>query len=77
MADPDANTSTTKGSNPMTILSGYRTYIIAAFMLLAGVAQLLGIDLPNVDGQSAGQLIMEALAVAFLRRGISSETSKT
>jgi hypothetical protein len=39
--------------------------------------ELLGIDLPSVDGQSAGQLIMEALAVAFLRRGISSEINKS
>ncbi len=56
----------------MDFLVGYRTYIIAVFMLLAGVAQVLGIDLPAFDGQSAGTLIMEALAVIFLRHGLGT-----
>jgi lysozyme family protein len=63
-------------SDTMTVLAGYRTYIIAAGMLIAGISQLLGIDLPSLDGHSAGQLIMEALAVAFLRRGISNDIGK-
>jgi lysozyme family protein len=57
----------------MEWLSGYKTYIMGAFMLLAGLAQLAGLDLPALDGQSAGHLIMEALAVMFLRKGIKSE----
>ena len=58
----------------MDILSGYRTYIVAAFMLLAGVAQVLGIDLPSLDGGSAGSLILEALAIVFLRKGLKGGT---
>jgi len=57
-------------SNPMDILSGYRTYIAAAIMLATGIAQMLGIDLPSFDGQSAGQLVIEAIAIIFLRKGV-------
>ncbi len=60
----------------MDVLSGYRTYIVAGMMLLVGVAQVLGIDLPALDGQSAGQLVMEALAIIFLRRGIKSDIER-
>lgn len=56
----------------MDILSGYKTYIVAAFMLLAGVMQVLGIDIPSLDGGAAGSLVLEALAVIFLRKGIKS-----
>jgi hypothetical protein len=59
---------------PMTLgfLDGYKTYIIAVAMLLAGASQLLGVDLPSFDGQSAGHLLMEGLAVLFLRRGMKA-----
>jgi lysozyme family protein len=60
----------------MDFLTGYRTYIVAGVMLLAGVAQLLGIDLPALNTQSAGQMMMEALAIIFLRRGIKGDISK-
>jgi len=63
-------------SQTMAILAGYRTYIIAAFMLLAGLSQMLGIDLPSLEGSSAGQLIMEALAVIFLRRGLKADIGR-
>ena len=63
-------------SHIMAILAGYRTYIIAAFMLLAGLSQMLGIDLPSLEGSSAGQLIMEALAVIFLRRGLKGDIGR-
>ena len=60
----------------MDVLAGYRTYIIAAFMLLAGLAQVAGIDIPALDGQSAGQLFMEGLAIIFLRRGIKGDVAR-
>ena len=60
----------------MDILHGYKTYITAAIMLLAGLAQLLGIDLPALDGNAAGQLVMEALAVIFLRKGLKDDISR-
>lgn len=66
-------TSSQTWSDSMAMLSGYKTYIIAAFMLIAGLAQLLGVDLPTLDGASAGHLIMEALAVISLRKGLKSD----
>ena len=67
------STSSQPWSETMTALSGYKTYIVAAFMLLAGLAQVLGIDLPTLEGGSAGHLIMEALAVIFLRKGLKAD----
>ena len=57
----------------MDILNGYKTYITAAIMLLAGLAQVLGIDLPSLDSGASGHLIMEALAVIFLRQGLKGD----
>ena len=54
----------------LAFLDGYKTYLVAAAMILAGLSQLLGVDLPSFEGQSAGQLLMEGLAIFFLRRGI-------
>lgn len=54
----------------LTFLVGYRTYLVAAAMVLAAVAQLLGLDLPSFDGQSAGDLLMQAFAVIFLRKAL-------
>lgn len=66
----------TNWSTIVDILNGYKTYIVAAFMLLAGLAQLLGVDLPALDGASAGHLIMEALAVLFLRKGLKGDIGR-
>lgn len=63
-------------SETMSLLNGYKTYVVVVFMLLAGVAQLLGIDLPGLDGTSAGHLIMEALAVLFLRKGLKGDIGR-
>ncbi|WP_240232908.1 glycoside hydrolase family 108 protein [Devosia lacusdianchii] len=65
-----------KWSVIMEILNGNKTYIVAAFMLLAGLAQVLGIDLPALEGASAGHLIMEALAVIFLRKGLKGDIGR-
>jgi lysozyme family protein len=67
----------TKGETSMDVLSGYRTYIVAALMLLAGVAQVLGIEVPAMEGGSAGNLILEALAVIFLRRGLRGDIARS
>ena len=66
----------TQGNATMDMLNGYKTYITAAIMLLAGLAQLLGIDLPALDGGQAGHLIMEALAVIFLRKGLKGDIGR-
>lgn len=62
---------------PMNLLSGYKTYIIAAFMLLAGVAQIMGVELPALDGSSAGGLVLEALAVIFLRKSFKAGADRS
>lgn len=54
------------------LFDGAKTYVIAAAMVLAGAAQILGIDMPRFDGHSAGQLVLEGLAVLFLRRGLKT-----
>jgi hypothetical protein len=61
-----------KGRLPMTFLAGYRTYIVAAIMLLTGLSGLLGIDVPSFTGHAPGSLVMEALAFFFLRQGLKS-----
>lgn len=66
----------TNWSTTMDRFNGYKTYITAALMLLAGLAQVLGIDLPALDGGSAGHLIMEALAVIFLRKGLKGDLAR-
>jgi hypothetical protein len=38
--------------------------------VLAAVGQLLGVDIPSFDGHAAGQLLMEGLAILFLRKGM-------
>ncbi len=65
-----------KRRNGMNILSGYKTYIVALAMLIAGLGQMLGVDLAGFDQQSSGQLIFQALAILFLRRGLKSDISK-
>ncbi len=61
----------------MPDLKGYRTYIVSAAMLVAGAAQVAGVDLPALDGHSAGQLFMEGLAIMFLRNGLKSDKART
>ena len=61
-----------KGLPMLSFLSGYRTYIIAAAMLLTGLAGLLGVDIPSFTGQAPGNLVMEALAFFFLRQGLKT-----
>lgn len=67
------NINTSKRKPPMNILSGYKTYIVGIVMLLVGIGQALGVDLPGFDGQSASQLIMEGFAIVFLRKGLKTE----
>ncbi len=68
--------SKTQGDRTMDILSGYKTYIVAALMLLAGLTQMLGFDLPAMEGSSPGNLMLEALAILFLRRGLKGDIGK-
>ncbi|MGV8855325.1 MAG: glycoside hydrolase family 108 protein [Devosia sp.] len=74
-ATPSTTPKTTRNQT-MDFLNGYKTYITAALMLLAGIAQVLGIDLPTLDSGSAGHLIMESLAVIFLRQGLKTDIGR-
>ena len=77
-AGPDKTTANepTLWRTIMDMLNGYKTYFVALIMLLAGLAQVLGVDLPALDGGSAGHLIMEALAVLFLRKGLKGDIAR-
>lgn len=70
-AEIKSQTPTTRKPN-MNVLPGLKTYIVAAAMLIAGLAQVLGVDLPGFEDQSALHLMMEAMAVMFLRRGLKA-----
>lgn len=59
--------------NEMNLLSGYKTYIVAAIMLLTGLSGLIGVDIPAFDGHAPASLVMEALAFIFLRKGLKSD----
>ncbi|WP_338722970.1 glycoside hydrolase family 108 protein [Devosia sp. XK-2] len=76
LAEAPKSSSSTSGDWIMDILSGYKTYIVAAFMLLAGLAQMAGIDLPALESGSSGSLVLEALAILFLRRGLKGDIGK-
>jgi peptidoglycan hydrolase-like protein with peptidoglycan-binding domain len=65
-----------KGLSMITFLAGYRTYIVAALMLLTGIAGFLGLDIPSFTGEAPGNLIMEALAFFFLRQGLKIDAGK-
>ena len=71
MAGKD-NPPTTRRTE-MNLLTGYRTYIVAAIMLLIGLAGLLGIDVPSFEGHAPASLVMEALAFIFLRKGLKAD----
>lgn len=56
----------------LNILDGFKTYIVAAAMILAALSQLVGVDIPSFDGHAAGQLLMEGFAIMFLRKGVKA-----
>lgn len=76
LAATSGMSSSQKEETQMDILSGYKTYIVAALMLLAGIAQMLGVDMPAMEGGSSGSLMLEALAILFLRRGLKGDIGK-
>jgi len=56
----------------LAILDGFKTYLVAAAMILAALGQLVGVDIPSFDGHAAGQLLMEGFAILFLRKGMKA-----
>ena len=51
------------------MLDGYKTYIIAACMVAYAI---LGVILGKIDGNTVVATILEALAIAGLRKGVDS-----
>ena len=68
--------SPTIRTTQMTFLSGYKTYIVAAAMVVFALAGLLGVEIPSFEGHAPGSLLMEALAIIFLRQGIKNDITK-
>lgn len=64
-------------NDPMDILNGYKTYIVAAIMLAVGIAGLFGIEIPTFDGHEPMSLVMEALAFIFLRKGLKTDLANS
>lgn len=60
------------------LLSGYKTYIVAAIAILAVIAEsFLGWDVPGVDVEADGvQIILNALGLGTLRHGLTSTVAK-
>lgn len=56
----------------MEFLNGYKTYIVGALMALVAAAAMFGITIPGFEDIDAGQMIMEAFGLIFLRKGIAS-----
>lgn len=67
--------SSNKEKSKMKVFTGYKTYIVALIMLFSGVLELLGVNVPAIEAGNATQLIMESLAIIFLRKGIKTEIS--
>ena len=70
-----ASLPSTQRTTEMNVFSGYKTYAVAAIMLLVGLAGLFGIDVPAFDGHAPASLVMEALAFIFLRKGLKSDVA--
>ena len=57
-------------------MKGYKTYILAAFAVAIGVAELIGFDVvPNIDQSTALNAIWAALAAVFLRQGSKTDAA--
>lgn len=67
---------TITGADDMKFLEGYKTYLVGGLMLIVGLAQSFGIGIDAFGDYSGPQLVMEAFAVIFLRRGIKSDLNR-
>jgi lysozyme family protein len=70
------SSQTTKEIKDMNVFDGYKTYIVGVLMLVVGIAQSLGFGIEMFGEYSGPQMIMEALAVIFLRRGLKADLGK-
>lgn len=55
----------------MDFLSGYKTYVVGAVLVLVGVLGIFGVAVPGFEGD-AGLMIANGLGMIFLRSGVKS-----
>lgn len=62
----------------MNFLNGYKTYVIAALLVLCVAAEkLLGFDVPGFEtGDDWLGVVLAALGLGSLRAGIKTDTGK-
>lgn len=59
------------------MLTGYKTYVVAAILLLVAALKFMGIEVPGVsDNSDPGALITMALGLIFARTGAKTEVKK-
>ena len=56
--------------NFKTMLRGKKTYVVALILVLVGVAQWAGIDIPGIGEIEPLELILNGLGLSALRAGI-------
>ncbi|WP_158541505.1 glycoside hydrolase family 108 protein [Pelagibacterium lacus] len=71
-----STTQPIKGADDMSFLDGRKTYFVAGLMLIVGLAQSFGIAIDAFGDYSGPQLIMEAFAIIFLRKGIKTDLGR-
>lgn len=61
----------------MNVLSGYKTYIVAALLAIVGIVEgLLGMDIPGVTVSDDWMLVLlNALGLGALRAGVAKAGS--
>lgn len=59
----------------MNFITGYKTYIVAAVLLLIGALSFLGITIPGFEGDP-GLTISTAIGLIFGRVGARTEVRK-
>jgi len=58
----------------MSFINGYKTYIIAALIILNAGVQMVGIDVPHFSGPS--EALMYAAGLFFARNGAKKDVKK-
>lgn len=59
------------------MLTGYKTYIIAAVLLIGAALKFANIEIPGfTDHADAGSLLTVALGLVFARNGAKTEVKK-
>lgn len=57
----------------MTLTNGWKTYLAGAALIAAGIAKLLGVELPGFEMMDAGALIGNGLGFIGLRNALPTK----